>query len=57
MYGSRMWANLFTQQPQTVFGAYAQTANTLDTLRQNQMKNALSQIQLNAAPQLMNQAL
>jgi len=52
-----MWANLFTQQPQTVFGAYAQTANTLDTLRQNQMKNALSQIQLNAAPQLMNQAL
>lgn len=57
MYGSRMWANLFTQQPQTVFGAYAQTANDLDVLRSNQIKNALSQIKLNSAPQLAQEDL
>lgn len=56
MYRSPMWSNLFRPAP-TVFDAYAQTSNALNTLRQNQIKNAMSQINLNAAPQLMNQAL
>jgi hypothetical protein len=59
MYGSRMWANLFTEQPQTLnlIGSYAGGADAMNNMRQNQIKTALSQIDLNAAPQLMQQKL
>src|SRR5580698_9680843 len=49
--------NLFQGEPQTVFDKYAQTANALDTLRKQRIANALSQIQLNAAPTLTQQAI
>lgn len=49
--------NLFQGEPQTVFDKYAQTANALDTLRKQRIANALSQIKLNAAPTLTQQAI
>jgi hypothetical protein len=58
MYGRSMFGYGLPQpQAQTIFGAYAQTADALNTIRQNQIKNALSQIDLNAAPQLMKENL
>jgi len=49
--------NIFNNAPpQNIFDTYANTRNTLDTLRKNKIANALSQIKLNYAPQMAQQA-
>lgn len=49
--------NIFNSTPpQNIFDTYANTRNALDTLRKNKIANALSQIKLNYAPQMAQQA-
>lgn len=56
MYRGNIFSSGLFAAPQTVLGAYTQSSDALNAMRQNQMKSALSQIQLNAAPTLMQQA-
>ena len=48
--------NLFTGQPTTIVDAYANTASALNNLRKQRIANALSQIQLQYAPQMEQSA-
>jgi hypothetical protein len=57
MYGSRMFMNMFAQPAPGIMGAYGATMDILNRARQESIKNALSQIDLDAAPQLSKENL
>lgn len=53
-----MWSDLglFAKPPQSVFDVYTKTAQGLADVRKQRLANALSQIKLNYAPQMAQQA-